>query len=84
MNESSRVWHTRVPSLSGGGPSVCGCTELSATTSRNRHLRPRAGCKPATPSVLLAPFVGSVATMPWLPPAAPTTAPTVHVGPALS
>ena len=41
MNESSRVWHTRVPSLSRTiGPSLCECTELSATTARNCHSRP--------------------------------------------
>ena len=41
MNESSRVWHTRVPSASRTiGPSLCDCTELSATTARNCHSRP--------------------------------------------
>ena len=41
MNESSRVWHTRVPSASCTiGPSLCDCTELSATTARNCHSRP--------------------------------------------
>ena len=41
MNESSRMWHTRVPSTSRTiGPSLCECTELSATTARNCHSRP--------------------------------------------